>query len=448
MIKGAEPLENAHNLRAVIFDKTGTLTHGKFSVTKVVVVNKFQDIRSLQRMFAAIGIAEANSQHPIGTAVSKFVETALKMNGNSFGKCDEFVAEPGFGIKCSINKKIVDEIISDENFVLNPNNNHEIDKMETEIVYLNEKVTDMKLKEQTFSVVIGNRNWMKQNDIKFDENIDRQMRELEEDGQTVFLCGINGQLVCTLAVADTIKPEAILTIYLLRNKLGLDVILLTGDNLSAATAIAKKVGLKRVFAEVLPSHKVEKVKEFQRRGIKVAMVGDGVNDSPALAQADVGIAIANGTDVAVEAADIVLVRVSIHLLKEIFLKNSFNFCDPKNDLLDVFATIDLSRKTVRRIRLNFLFAIIYNLIGIPLAAGIFIRWGVILQPWMGAAAMAASSVTVVCSSLLLRLYRKPTQKQLETFDYKRYVHRLKNKDIDFDSLSLHRGEDFDRRIKI
>ncbi|XP_065578024.1 copper-transporting ATPase 1-like isoform X2 [Artemia franciscana] len=401
LIKGAEVLENAHKVKTVVFDKTGTITHGVPTLTKLVVLYD-ESIVSLKFMLATLGTAEGGSEHPIAAAITKFVKDTLKTDIT--GKILDFSAVPGCGLRCTVGSLEA---------MFNSSSNLTLLKLSTiwdplcDIIdqsllrssnFTNDYLEEMKGKLSNISsyqVLIGNREWMRRNGIDIPSTVDIKMKIQEELGQTAVLCALNGYLVCMVSVADTVKPEAHLTVHSLKKR-GLDVVLLTGDNRKTATAIARQVGITKVFAEVLPSHKVAKICLLQSGNRRVAMIGDGINDSPALAQADVGIAIASGTDVAVEAADVVLIR---------------------NDLLDVIGCLELSRKTVKRIRLNFLFASIYNIIGIPIAAGIFSPIGITLQPWMGSAAMALSSVSVVCSSLMLKLFRKPTKESLQTPEY-------------------------------
>ncbi|XP_042188706.1 copper-transporting ATPase 2-like [Callorhinchus milii] len=205
------------------------------------------------------------------------------------------------------------------------------------------------------------------------------------------IIGIIDNTLCgMIEIADTVKPEAALAVYIL-SSMGVDVVLITGDSHKTDRAIATQVGIKKVFTEVLPSHKIAKVHELQDMEETIGMVGDGTTDSPALAKADMGIAIETGTDVAIKVADILI----------------------RNNLLDIVASIDLSKKTIWRIRINFVFALIYNLVGIPITAGVFLPIGLVLQPWICSAAMAVSSVSVVVSLFLLRLYKKPDIEKLE-----------------------------------
>uniref|UniRef100_A0A672T155 Copper-transporting ATPase 2 n=1 Tax=Sinocyclocheilus grahami TaxID=75366 RepID=A0A672T155_SINGR len=352
LIKGGEPLEMAHKVGAVMFDKTGTITKGVPQVTRVLVLWDRARL-PLRKVLAVVGTAEASSEHPLGMAVAKHCKEEL--GTETLGYCHDFQAVPGCGISCKVSN--IEDLLQ------------------------NNLCICVFPESPSYSVLIGNRQWMMRNGLEVTADVDHAMSSHETKGQTAILVAIDGVLCAMLAVADTVKEESALAVHTL-SSMGIEVFMITGDNRRTARAIATQVGIRKVFAEVLPSHKVAKVQELQERGLKVAMVGDGVNDSPALAHADLGIAIGTGTDVAIEAADIVLIR---------------------NDLLDVVASIELSKKTVQRIRINFVFALIYNLLGIPIAAGVFMPVGVVLQPWMGSVAMAASSVSVVLSSLLLRL---------------------------------------------
>ena len=432
LIKGGEPLETAHKVDTVVFDKTGTITHGWPSVARLALV---QDIlvdpaSSLVSLLAILGMAESSSEHPLAGAIVKWVTRVLgtdlnSLAGSGLNSVDNFQAVPGCGLSVQVARSSVETVTgrvvshgnvgsgeiqryvdwreSGEGMVTGREMSvggasvdtslltrevsflERLAKSEGSLISIDNDDTfrGEAVSDGYYSVLIGNREWMKRNKISLDQEVEKRMSREEELGRTAVVAALDGQVVAVISIADTVKQEAALTIHTLKT-VGLDVILLTGDNKKTARAIAAQAGISRVYAEVLPSHKVAKIKKLKTEGHNVAMVGDGVNDSPALAEADIGIAIGSGTDVAVAAADVVLIR---------------------NDLLDVVACLDLSKKTVHRIWLNFMFACVYNLVGIPIAAGVFSPLGLKMQPWMGSAAMALSSVSVVCSSLLLKMYR-------------------------------------------
>ena len=330
LIKGGESLEKARGLKTIVFDKTGTLTKGEPSITDVMTMEGFNEEDVLEY---AAGV-EKGSEHPLGQAIVK----GAKERGAKIPNLEYFEVIPGHGVMGKINEK---------------------------------------------DVIVGNRKLLREKGVSID-GIENNIIALEKDGKTSMILSIDGQAAGIIAVADTLKEFSIKAIRQLQ-KMGLEVIMLTGDNKRTADAIAKKIGISRVIAEVLPGEKVNKIKELQNEGKIVGMVGDGINDAPALAQADVGIAIGSGSDIAVESGGIVLI---------------------KDDLRDVVASIQLSHKTVSKIKQNLFWAFFYNSALIPVGAGILYPFfGILLNPIFAAAAMAFSSVSVVTNSLLLRRFK-------------------------------------------
>ena len=334
LIKSGEALEIAHKLDTIVFDKTGTITQGKPIVTDVLVFNQL----SQEELLILAASAETHSEHPLGVAI---VEKAKEQH-LEFIKIDDFSAVPGKGIKVSVNNQIY---------------------------------------------YIGNKRLMLAQSISLDEKQDI-VHELATQGKTPMYVANEQHIIGIIAVADPIKESSIKAVSTLKH-LGKQVVMLTGDNELTAHAIAKQVGIDTVISEVLPEDKAQQVENLQKKGKQVGMVGDGINDAPALAQADIGLAIGNGTDVAIESADIVLMN---------------------EDLKTVVTAIELSDATMRNIKENLFWAFGYNILGIPVAMGIlYIFGGPLLNPMIAGAAMSFSSVSVLLNALRLKRF-KPKQK--------------------------------------
>ena len=327
LIKGGESLETAHKLETIVLDKTGTLTKGEPEVTDLFALGSFGQEEVL--VFAAS--AEKSSEHPLGEAVvKKTVEQGLEIQAS-----ENFKAIEGHGVEAEVKGK---------------------------------------------KVLLGNAKLMQERKVEIGE-LEARAEELSREGKTPIYVSIEGKMAGLIAVADTLKENSTQAVERLK-KMGLEVVMLTGDNRRTAEAIARKAGIERVLSEVLPEDKVREIKRLQSEGKRVGMVGDGINDAPALAQADIGIAIGSGTDIAMEASDITLI---------------------KGDLGGVVSAIELSRRTMRIIKQNLFWAFFYNTLGIPIAAGILYPFfKILLNPIIASAAMAFSSVSVVSNSLRLR----------------------------------------------
>lgn len=406
LIRSATSLENFCKVNCIIFDKTGTITHGCPQVNQIFLFGHFNTM-IISDLFKKIGLmimsAEAHSEHPIGRSIFNYFRKIFSYE--KLSKCEQFKSETGLGISCFIsNIELVTNDLS-LNSKLKPIEEHKLDDDKLKFKLDNSYVTTINITnnevdftENEHKIIIGTKDWIIGNNISIKKEILMIIEEMEQQAQTIAICAIDNKIVCLISMADSVKSDAHLSVYALK-KQNLEVMMLTGDNKKAAYSVAKQVGINKIFAQVLPSDKTNIIRKLQNKGFKVAMIGDGINDSPALAQADVGIAFSTGTDVAVEAADIILIR---------------------NDLFDIIHALDLSRRTVSRIRINIFFASIYNLIGIPLATGLMLPFGIIIKPWMGSAAMALSSISVVCSSLLLKSWQKRDIKTLKTREYFHY----------------------------
>lgn len=329
LIKGGEALETTHKLTTIVFDKTGTITEGKPKVTDIVTTNL-----SKEQLLIYAASAEKGSEHPLGEAI---VRAAID-RGYQLCELESFNAIPGHGIEVGIQGK---------------------------------------------QVLLGNKKLMSEKTIDA-SSLSEASDQLAYDGKTPMYMAIDGQLAGIIAVADTVKESSKTAIETL-HQMGIKVAMITGDNQKTADAIARQVGIDLVLAEVLPADKANEVKKLQETGVKVGMVGDGINDAPALAQADIGIAIGSGTDVAIESADIVLM---------------------KSDLMDVSTAIKLSKATIRNIKENLFWAFAYNVLGIPVAMGLLhLFGGPLLNPMIAAAAMSLSSVSVLLNALRLRRFK-------------------------------------------
>ncbi|VAH50611.1 unnamed protein product [Triticum turgidum subsp. durum] len=337
LIKGGQALESAQKVDCIVFDKTGTLTIGK----PIVVNTRLFKNMVLREFYDYVAAAEDNSEHPLGKAIVEHAKKFHPEETHIWPEARDFISVTGHGVKAKISDK---------------------------------------------SVIVGNKSFMLSLDIDVPVEASEILIEEEEKAHTGIIVAMDQEIVGIISVSDPIKPNAHEVISYLKS-MKVECIMVTGDNWGTANAIGKEVGIENIIAEAKPEQKAEKVKELQLSGKTVAMVGDGINDSPALVAANVGMAIGAGTDVAIEAADIVLM---------------------KSNLEDVITAIDLSRKAFFRIRMNYVWALGYNIIGIPIAAGVlFPSTRFRLPPWVAGAAMAASSVSVVCWSLLLRYYKRP-----------------------------------------
>ena len=340
LIKGGEPLEGACKVNAVVFDKTGTLTNGKPIVTDTLSLSELDE----DEVIEIAASLEKFSEHPLAEAIVNYAQK----DNLALSEVEGFKAIPGHGVQGAVNGNLY---------------------------YMGNR----KLIEDVAQLEVG--------------RINRKLERLEEQGKTAMILASKEKVLGIVAVADTVKETSREAVEALKKR-KIDVWMITGDNARTAKAIASQVGITNVLAEVLPENKAAEVKKLQESGKHVAMVGDGINDAPALAQADIGIAMGSGTDVAMETGGIVII---------------------KNDLRDVVTAFDLSKETMQKIKQNMFFALFYNVIGIPIAARVFMGIGLVLKPELAGLAMALSSVSVVTNSLLIKYFRPGKRNYVSLF---------------------------------